>query len=116
MSKIARFCIVGIIAGSVTGILGAGGGMLCIPLLSLLCKEEQQSVFQLSVAIMLPICIAALLSLPPADYHYALSPYIAGGAIGGTTAFFLSKIIPVRFLHCVFGILLLWGGIRALWS
>lgn len=118
MAQKTRYAAAGLIAGAVTGILGSGGGMLLVPLLALLCKEKQESLFPSSLAIMLSICIcsfgtqAGLAALPFSD----MIPYLIGGAVGGLAAALLSKRIPVLWLHRVFGILLLWSGFRCLFQ
>ena len=109
------YILAGTCAGLVTGILGAGGGMVLIPLLQLLAKTPEESLFPSSVAIILPTVIAALLSarrqLPILD---AL-PYLIGSCLGGVAAGIWGQKIPTVWLHRFLGILVLWGGVRYLW-
>lgn len=109
---IAGFC-----AGSVTGLLGAGGGMILVPLLSLLTNLEEKDIFPASVCTILPVCIVSLLLTKAADFISirALLPYLIGGVLGGIMAGLLGKKIPTKWLHRGLGILILWGGIRYLW-
>ncbi len=108
--------LAGLCAGSVTGLFGAGGGMVLVPLLTILTDIDEQEIFPSSVGIILPICIVSLVStaftrgLP---WSEAL-PYLIGSAAGGLAAGLLGKRIPVTFLHRALGILILWGGIRYL--
>lgn len=106
-------CIVGVCAGAVNGLLGAGGGMVLVPLLGLLTDLEEDRIFPVSVSIILPICIVSLLLSPPASLS-GLWGYLAGSAVGGIGAGILGKKVPVRWLHRALGLLLLWGGIRYL--
>lgn len=116
MDKRVRFIITGFAAGTITGILGSGGGMVLVPLLSLFCKEEENHVFPSSLAIMLPICCSSLLlqvgltSLP----FSGVIPYLAGGAVGGILSCIAAERISAAWLHRLFGILLLWSGFRCL--
>lgn len=118
MVQTMQYAVAGLIAGSVTGILGSGGGMLLVPLLAILCKERQESLFPSSLGIMLAICIcsfgtqASVAALPFSD----MIPYLIGGAVGGLAAALLAKRIPVLWLHRVFGIILLWSGLRCLFQ
>ena len=112
------YMIAGLAAGSVTGILGSGGGLVLVPLLTFLCKEDNETVFPSSLGIMLPICVCSLLlqsrfaSIPFRD----AIPYLLGGAIGGVFSALFAKRIPVAWLHKLFGFILLWSGFRCLFS
>lgn len=113
-----KLVLIGILAGAVTGIFGSGGGLIVIPLLGLLCKSETLDVFSASLTITLPLCVVVLLyssfrmSVP---YTQAL-PYLIGGIVGGIGAVHFRQHIPAILLHRVFGTLLLWGGLRFLFS
>ena len=103
-------------AGCVTGIFGAGGGMVLVPCLTAWGGLEPEEVFLASVAIIFPICIVSLsigasgVGLP---WKEAL-PYLIGGAIGGFTVGFVDGRIPTLWLHRLLGGMILWGGIRYL--
>ena len=107
----AGFC-----AGAVTGLFGAGGGMVLVPLLSILTKIDENEIFPSSVSIILPICLVSLVSTAIAGqlaWREAL-PYLFGSAAGGLAAGIWGKRIPVSWLHRVLGALILWGGVRYL--
>jgi len=117
MVKKVLFCaLAGFCAGAVTGLFGAGGGMILVPLLGTLTDMEEACVFPASVSIILPICIVCIL-------HYGASqplpwaeafPYLLGSCGGGILAGLLGKRISVLWLHRLLGALILWGGIRYL--
>ena len=50
----------GLAAGAVAGLFGAGGGMVLVPLLTLLTPLEETEVFPSSITIILPICLVTL--------------------------------------------------------
>ena len=100
-------------AGCVTGIFGAGGGMVLVPCLSLFGKLEPEDIFPASLSVMLPICLVCLTFSAPLPWQDAL-PYLLGGAIGGVLAGWLGKHTPTLWLHRILGIFILWGGIRYL--
>ena len=115
LRKCFGFLISGILAGTVTGLLGAGGGMILVPALTLLTDLHEDEIFPASVAIILPICIISILMLgylPP--WNDAL-PYLVGSVFGGIFAGIFAGKIPVVWLHRSLGALILWGGIRYLW-
>ena len=107
----------GIGAGIINGLFGAGGGMVLIPLLTLLTDLNDDELFSSSLAIMLPICIVALtatalhLPLPLGESI----PYLVGSAAGGILAGMLQGKIPTIWLHRILGLLIIWGGVRYLW-
>lgn len=107
----------GAVAGAVNGLLGAGGGMLLVPLLQKTGSLEEQQVFPASVAVILPICVVSLAISAigaPLPWGEAL-PFLLGSIPGGLAAGCLGKRIRVKWLHRILGVILLWGGIRYLW-
>lgn len=108
--------LAGLGAGAVSGMFGAGGGMILVPLLGLMDSLRDEEIFPSSVCIMLPICITSLLFIASGDplpLKNAL-PYLIGSMVGGILSGLFGKKIPTKLLHRVFGCLILWGGIRYL--
>ena len=103
----------GLAAGIVTGLFGGGGGMVLVPLLTLLTELKEDSVFPSSISVILPICITALVLSPALRFREAL-PWLPGSLLGGILAGKWGQKIPVKWLHRSLGILILWGGIRYL--
>ena len=113
--KILGMVLAGACAGAVNGLLGAGGGMLLVPMLSAFTALEEDQIFPSSVAIIAPICLVSLLF--GRDIAWAASvPFLLGSAVGGLAAGLWGKKIPTAWLHRGLGILILWGGLRYLWK
>jgi len=111
--KTLGMTIAGFAAGCITGLFGGGGGMVLVPLLTLLAPLQDREIFPASIAIILPICIVSLI-LAPSVYFAAALPYLPGSLLGGILAGKLGPRIPVIWLHRILGILILWGGFRYL--
>lgn len=108
--------IAGAIAGAVNGLLGAGGGMVLVPLLTFLCKLDDDAVFPASVSIIFPICLVSLCVSPGLrDLPWKEAwPYLLAAVPGGILAGVFAKKIPVKWLHRALGILIIYGGVRYL--
>lgn len=106
--------LAGLGAGAVNGLLGAGGGMVLVPLMTLLTDTPQDEIFSSSLAIILPICLVSLFLTAGIAWQEAL-PYLVGSGLGGAAAGIWGKKIPVLWLHRALGILIIYGGLRYLW-
>lgn len=106
--------LAGALAGSVAGLFGAGGGMVLVPLLTKWTSLTSRELFPSSVCIILPICVFSLwTSGLPIPWKDSL-PYLIGSCLGGLAAGMAGQKIPVKWLHRILGILILWGGLRYL--
>ena len=110
------FSIAGFSAGAVNGLFGAGGGMVLVPLLTLLTKLEDSKIFPASIGIILPVCIVSLLfTAMVQDIPWTTAfPYLIGSSLGGLASGLWGQRIPVSWLHRGLGIMILWGGFRYL--
>ncbi len=105
----------GVLIGIVNGLLGAGGGMLAVPLLK---KSglDQKEAHATSIAVILPLSIisgVAYLMRGSVKIEDAL-PYLLPGALGAVLGAFLLKKISDKLLRKVFGVFMIWAGIRLL--
>lgn len=108
--------LAGFLAGAVTGLFGAGGGMILVPLLSLLVKLPEEEIFPASVSIIAPVCVVCLIMGTHSGafpWQQAI-PYLIGSCIGGVGAGLVGDKIPTLWLHRILGVFILWGGFRYL--
>lgn len=115
MRKKLYSILAGLAAGAVNGLLGAGGGMVLVPILSVGSDLEEKEIFSSSIVIILPICIVSLLANSGSDLPWAQAwPYLLGAIPGGLLAGFFGRKIPVKWLHRGLGAMIVYGGIRYL--
>ena len=115
-NNVFRLSAMGMAAGFVTGIFGGGGGMILVPLLTLLPEFQEETIFPSSICIILPICMVSIL-FAQSDTMVSwseISPYLLGSLLGGISAGLFGKKIPVLWLHRILGAMVLWGGFRYL--
>ena len=105
----------GVIIGVVNGLLGAGGGMLAVPLLKN-SGIEQKEAHATSIAVILPLSVisAATYLLKGSVTLSDSIPYLLPGAIGAVIGAVLLGKISDKWLRRVFGVFMIWAGIRLL--
>lgn len=110
--------VCGTAAGVLSGLLGTGGGMALVMMLPYIPEYQGDNLFPACVCIMLPVCITGTVVFYVTGnliYMNAL-PYLIGSAVGGLAAGLWGRKIPNIWLHRLFGILIIAGGIRQLWQ
>ncbi len=110
-----KYLVAGVCAGVLNGLFGAGGGLVLVPLLAGWCGLEQKRAFATSVAIILPLSMVsyALFCLQGGNVWKEALPYLLGGIAGGLLSTKLFENISALWLHRLFGILILYGGVKA---
>lgn len=111
---------VGALGGLITGLLGIGGGVLFILGLAIVFKEKgkKEKIFPTSVAAVLPISAATLVSyylngsLNINDSYGFIIPSVLGGAIGA----FLYGKIKLDSVKKIFAIIVIYSGLSMLFS
>ena len=118
MSAKIKYITAGAAAGIVNGLLGAGGGLLLVPLLKNWCKLDARVTFATSVAVILPLCAvsAAVYFVMGNPWPTGTWGYLAGGLIGGLLGGVLLKKTPKRFLGFAFAGIMLYSGVKLFFS
>lgn len=107
---------IGLCAGLLNGLLGAGGGILIVfGLRKLLkgCLKEPRSIYPTAIAVMLPLSLLSVWqyaragSLELARLGWLILPAIAGGAIGAL----LLRRLSVKVLSRLFAAVVLISGL-----
>ena len=103
----------GALVGVINGLLGAGGGMLAVPLLSKFGLDAKKS-HATSIAIILPLSVISVAAyLFRGDVKFAdAGVYMIPGAVGAVIGAWLLGKIPDKWLRRLFGAFMIWAGIR----
>ena len=118
-----RFSLTGGATGTVSGLLGIGGGLIRVPLLNTFCRIPMKRAIGTSSAIMFVTAIFGAtikdISLPNAvndmgepsgltayDALYGSLWIVPGAIVGGWFGAKLMNVLPVKLIRCVFGVLI----------
>lgn len=108
--------LVGFIAGMLNGLLGAGGGMVIVPMLE---KNglKPASAHATSIAVIVPLCIlSAALYMFGKSLNFADAlPFLPAGFIGAFVGAKALPRIPGSVLRRIFGAFMLYAAWRLLW-
>lgn len=110
-----KYAVTGALAGAANGFFGAGGGLFLVPLLVYWCGMEERRAFATSVAVIFPLSAlsAGIYWMQGGLDLSAAWPYLLGGLVGGWIAGRVFGRINMVWLRRAFGLLLLYGGVRA---
>lgn len=103
----------GVLIGFISSLFGAGGGMVCVPLLKKL-GLEQKKAQATTVCIILPLsAVTGIIYLLRGYVSFSdAMPYIIPGFIGAIAGSTLLKKLNNNLLKNVFAAFMLWAGIR----
>jgi len=103
----------GALVGVLNGMLGAGGGMLVVPMLKKF-GLRQTDAHATAVAVILPLSVLSATAYLLLG-HYELSQtaaYLLPGAAGALAGGLLLSKIPAQWLRKIFACFMIWAGIR----
>lgn len=113
MKKKIITCFLGLITGVISGLLGAGGGMVAVPSLKKSGLEAKEAHCN-AVAVILPIAVLSAI-LYIIDGRVTLVdalPFLPGGLIGSYLGTLILKKISPLWLVRIFGAFMVYLGVR----
>lgn len=115
MKHFGKCLIAGSLAGVLNGMFGAGGGLVLVPLFAGWLALEEKQAFATSVAVILPLSIVSsiIVWIQGNQVFAEALPYLLGGIVGGTMSTPLLKHLKIEWLHRMFAVLILYGGVKA---
>ena len=112
MNNIKKFFI-GTLIGTVNIILGAGGGMLTVPIYRKMGLEQKEAQIN-AVATILPISIvSSIIYLINGNVNFSDAyNFLLPGLLGSIVGTFLIKKVSNQALSFIFSIFMIWAGVR----
>lgn len=119
VQKSAIITVTALAAGICNGLLGAGGGILLVLMLSALYKDsfdDGKDFFINAQAAMLPVTAVSCFMyasrgmLNTESFGVYAIPAVIGGILGG---FLLAKM-DVKWIKRIFAVIVIWSGVRML--
>jgi uncharacterized membrane protein YfcA len=115
-SQVALFAGLGLVAGTLGGWLGIGGGALMVPILILVARLDTKIAIAASLAAMIPITVASTLQ------HYRggktvwmiIIPMAIGGLAGGLIGPLLLDVVSVNWTKRALSVFWVYAAAR-LW-
>ena len=106
--------VVGVLAGFLAGLFGVGGGILIVPGLVLAAGMDQRLAHGTSLAAVLPISIASLITYAAQDnVDWPAALWLSIGAVGGAViGTKLLHVLPHRTLGLLFAGILIVSAVR----
>lgn len=100
---------IGVLTGTLSGLMGVGGGVIMVPAMVLLLGVSQKMAQGISLAVIIPVAISGALIHAKhgnvrSDVCYWL---VVGGVLGGLIGARAAMALPPVFLRAIFGIMLL---------
>ena len=113
-TALGPIAIVGVLAGFLAGLFGVGGGILIVPGLVLAAHMTQRLAHGTSLAAVVPISIASLITYAAHDnVDWTVALWLAIGAVGGAViGTRLLHVLPQRTLAILFIVVLVASAVR----
>ena len=103
----------GLVIGFINGFMGAGGGMILVPILTLLLKMESKIAHSTAVFVIAPICLVSGVTYVikgVVDWTILL-PVAIGTLVGGVSGTFLLKKLKNDVINIIFWCVMIFAGV-----
>ncbi len=106
--------LAGLAVGVVTGLFGAGGGMLTVPALTFIAKLDEKHSHATAIAIILPLCLisSVVYAIGATFENGVVLPTVIGVTIGGVIGALLLKKMSDGAISFLFYALMLFAGLK----
>lgn len=111
--KVFLLIILGLFVGFVNGFLGAGGGMLLVPLIIPILNYEPKKAHATAILIILPICIVSgiIYAVKGAFDFDVFLPCLIGTIVGGVAGTFILNKLKNDIITAIFSLVMISAGV-----
>lgn len=118
-NKFLNFCLlilIGLMIGFVNGFWGGGGGMICVPTLTLILGLPDKKAHATAILIMLPLSISSfIVYMLKGTIDFAIAGIVSGGfVVGGILGAMLLKKANNIVIQIIFALVIIAGAIKIL--
>ena len=118
VGRLVAFGLGCVLAGAINGLLGTGGGVLLVWLLSHVFKADAKDAFAQSLLMVIPLsAISAFVYCRTGSISLSQAlPYLFPAVVGGLAGAYLADKINARVLKIIFAILVVYSGARMIFA
>ncbi len=118
MTYIAACCLIGLLMGVLSGLIGIGGGIVAVPAMIYFLGIDPRVAMGTSLAIIVPVAIAgAMKRFQQGDVDITAFVCISALGIGGAVlGAWLSSLLSSQALQRIFAVFMILVGIRMMFS
>lgn len=111
--QVILLIFLGIAVGFINGFLGAGGGMLLVPLIILILKMDTKVAHATAILIILPVCIASgVLYIVKGAFDFKIFlPCLIGTIIGGIIGSKILSKLKNNIITGIFSVVMIAAGV-----
>ena len=103
----------GFLVGNINSLLGAGGGMIAVPMLKKQGMEQNKAHANAIALIMILTAASAAIYIFTGKVSVSQAiPYIPAGLAGSIIGSFVMPKIPGNRLRRIFAVFMIWAGVR----
>lgn len=111
--EILKLATVGIVAGFINGFFGAGGGLLLVPMIKFVQKEDSKVAHATTLVCVLFMCVvSSILYIVKSQVDYQIFLFCAIGSVAGSLiGTKLLKKLKNKIIDLVFSLVLVVAGV-----
>jgi len=111
--EVILLIILGVAVGFVNGFLGAGGGMILVPLMIVITKMQPKIAHATAILVILPVCVSSgiFYIINNAFNLKIFIPCLIGTIIGGVLGTFILSKLKNNVITSIFSIVMIIAGV-----